>query len=309
MNTYKIQHKIITLSSLDFFEIKWPEIDIEGFLVKNWSSSFWNISDWGGWLVSKEIDAENWMNAINKFRNEFQVIAQNLALVSQCYFDFLWWSYLIEKTNDNPERIFILKHINDIPPIWLVFTREYYESFKTIQSTPELKGKESFFTYMQEANNSFWYFARLSLLCGALESLAWRIEKMNEEWNPYFTYDKIRMKKILGWKLLQTIFWESWLRHKIQHGESISNFYDKDYVAIIYEKILLFLNEEYDLSLDMTILYPQRHYYGNSEYLIYPYRLKNVGKILDLTNFKAGFPESDNENDYVPVRAIEGEEY
>lgn len=297
MNTYLIIHKIKTLSQLDFFDINWTKVNIDWYEINNWQYSVWLWTTWDAWIVKKEIKSDNWIWAINKFRNDFKEISYKFSLISQCYFDFLGESFIILKQNDNEERKFLLRFFNDTSPVWLVFTEEVYNSFVKLNNIEELKWNQ-FFVYMNELNVTIWYYAKLWILCSALESLAWKIEK-EKSWVKYFTYDTKKMKSILSWKLYNKIFWTDWLRHKIQHWDSIDKFYWENYIDIIYKKILEYLNITYNLWINLDIINPQRHFYWNREYTQVFLKPRNNNIDIDLIYFNKENIRFNNDSDFV----------
>lgn len=278
MNKYRIQHKIKTLAQLSFSKPEWTEIEIDWYKIKN---RWFNIQQWpfwNAWIIEKNIEAWHYIEALNIFRRSFNIIAQRICFISQCYFEFLDESRLIEKLNNNPEKIFILHDIRDRVPVWLYFTEKELKDFKIIEK--ELIDNPCFM-YLQASNNTLWYHAKLSLLCSALEALAGKEEKESKEWI-YTTYNKDIMKIILWDNYYNKIFGKNWLRHKIQHWDFINDFYWENYIEIIYKKILEYFNNRFSLNFDTNIISPQRHFYWNLEYVNLFLKPKSQEQKIDL---------------------------
>lgn len=307
MNKYLIIHKIKTLSSLNFFDIDWTKVNIDWYEIENWQYSIWKWATWNSWIVKKEVENINIDWAINKFRNDFKEISYKISLISQCYFDFLWEWFLILKQNNNEKRRLLLRFFNDIPPIWLTFTKDVYNSFIKLHNVDNLKWNQ-FFVYMNELNITVWYYAKLWILCSALESLSWKVEKQNN-WKPYFTYDINKMKLILWWKLYDKVFWNNWLRHKIQHWDSIDKFYWDNYVDILYKKILEYLNLTYDLWINLNIVNPQRHFFWNREYTQVYLEPKSSEIEIDIRYFDKDNIKFNNDSDFILLNNSSIENY
>jgi hypothetical protein len=253
-------------------------IQIDGYNLENYWFSLEEWLYWDARIVEKVIDSENYINAINLFRKEFNLISQKLCFISQCYFDFLNQSYLVEKLSDNSERIFFLFHICENLPVGLIFDDNDFSNYKSIEWI-----ENACFMYLQSCNNSVWYVSKISLLCSALEALAWKVEKEDEKtWRTYTTYDRKVMKKILWGSYMDKIFWDDWLRHKVQHWDYIHKYKDENFVDLIYKKILEFFNKSYSLNLDTDIMSPQRHFFENKSFLKCFLKPSNISQKIDL---------------------------
>ncbi len=194
-NIYKIQHVARTLAQIHLYEDEaWKtDFTIDWFIIKQW---WYSLAKWpygNAWVVEKEIKAINWLEAINIFRKEFDLVAQKLSLISQCYLNFLSYSFLVEKLNDNEYNIFFLNIVRDREAVPLHFWVQHLKDYKLLN---ELWNNEAF-KYLQEYNNTIWYYPKAMLLCSSLEALAWKETKINEEWVEYQTYDKDKMIEIL----------------------------------------------------------------------------------------------------------------
>lgn len=278
MNTYKIQHKIHTLSEVsihpDANYLVCPEFMIEWFRFTpfEFNSANQHLLE-KAWIVEKEVHSNTAFEWLNLFRLELNKISPKIAFLSQCYFEYLSQSFLILRLNDNPENKFICRDVTPTEGVPLHFQDQELTDYNLLMSIPELRDNQSFI-YLQDYYNSTSWRPKAMLLFSALEALAGRIEKMDDEWNSYFTYDKSRMIQILWKELYNTVFWRDWLRHKLNHWEDISRYFQemvqvwKDYGSEIYLKIIQYFNRNYWLSISEEVVNPWRHFFGNMQYLL-----------------------------------------
>ena len=140
MEKYLIQHKIKTLAHLEvgfdggsnIDEVVDPHMEVEGYKFIHWQ--FDMVHTWQGdaWIVSKEINSDNAFNAVNEFRVGLAKIIEKIAFVSQCYIDFSRESFLVYKLENNPQDIFWLRYVKEVPGVGLNFGKEEYESYQKI---------------------------------------------------------------------------------------------------------------------------------------------------------------------------------
>ncbi len=271
-----------------------PEIIIDWFKITQVNQDFYDsMKTENFWIIEKEISAENWIQARNDFKNKFFPIANKLWFISQCYFNFLWESYIIKKLSNNPRRIFYYYDVNHVDPVWLVFSKNELDCYVNLAKFKNNPILDLAFIYLQVSNNTVWWHARIMLLFAALEALAWKSEKLDKDWVEYTSYNKSEMIKILWSKNFNDLFWNGWLRHKIDHWDDISSFFLKmseewiDYLAVIYNKIIIYINSIYNISINTNIILPQRHPFWNIEYswnFYIPNKINIQINLLDCVN-------------------------
>jgi hypothetical protein len=278
MNTYKVQHKVHTLSQISIHKISDyrvpPEFTIEWFRIIpfEYIPAQQHLSE-KAWIVEKEVKWNNAFEALDLFYVEFNKISPKIAFLSQCYFEYLSQSFVILKMNDNPEKKFVCRDVSSINGIPLHFQDQEIIDFNIIMNTEELKDNQVFI-YLQDYYNSTVWRSKAMLLFAALEALAGRVEKTDPDWNNYFTYDKARMKRILWNELYNIVFWPNWLRHKLNHWDDISGHFQQmqelwtDYWTEIYLKIIHYFNHYYWLKISEEVVNPWRHFFGNLQYLL-----------------------------------------
>jgi len=265
MNTYLFEQKIKTLSYLSVGlnnTIKgYPEMNIEDYIFTQWDFNYSLGLSGDAWLVSKEIEAENCIEAFNYFRNNLDKIIQKIGFISQCYMDFYKESFLFFKINNNPEKVFFYKKIQDRNPVGLEFSDNELSDYQKllIFQFPEV------FRFLQECRNTIGYIPRLMLLFAALEAMCDKRENISKDGSIYITYDKNKMKIILGHELFDEIFGINGVRHKLYHGEMVYFIFEKDYVGEVYKNILCYFNKKQGININIDVISPQRHFYDNFE--------------------------------------------
>jgi len=266
MNRYLIEHKIKTLShlgaGLNDGKNK-PEMRIYDYIFSQWDFNY--SEGWKGdaWLVKKEILSDSGINAINRFRGELDKITQKIAFISQCYMDFYREPFLLYKTENNQDRIFFYKHIQERKGVGLQFNKEELNDYEKIK---RFKYPEAF-RFLQESCNTIGYIPKLLLLFSTLEALCGKIEKENDDGKTYITYDKSEMKKILGFDLYNEVFGPKGIRHKLNHGELVDFVFGKNYVNEIYKSIVCYFNTNFNTKIKRDIISPQRHFYDNYQFI------------------------------------------
>lgn len=264
MNQYIIQQKIKTISSLGFFEkdALVPMIinDIE---FNQWDFSIPDGCKGDAWVAKGKEGAGNYREAFANFRKKLSKIVPKVAFVSQCYMDYVQESFLVFRINDNPDKITFMHHVSSRGATGLMFMEDEKENLDKI----DLDNNE-FFWYMNDCYNTTGYIAKLLLMFAALESLAGKEIKTDDEGNEYENYNKDTMKEILGNGLFNEIYGKDGLRHKLTHGEYIDpSFSGTNYVESLHKLILEYFNKKYKTKLDTGITHPQRHPFGNSYYM------------------------------------------
>lgn len=267
MNKYLVEQKIKTLSKLSIGlnnnQRKFPEMIIDGYVFIQWDFNFYK--GWLGyaWLVKKEIEAKSCTEATNIFGQELDKIVQKVGFVSQCYMDFYREPFLFYKINNNNNKIFFYKHIQEIKGVGLPFGDKELNDYKKIK---KFKFSATF-RFLQECRNTIGYMPKLMLLFSALEAMCDKKEIEKEDGSVYTTYDKDKMKKILDHSLYDEVFGENGIRHKLNHGVMINSVFSKNYVDEIYKSILCYFNQKQKTNVNKDVISPQRHFYDNQEYL------------------------------------------
>lgn len=257
MNKYKIQHIAKTLAKIHIYDKEYWKIDIDLDWYKfiQWWFNIAKWAYWKTWIIEKEILALNWIDAINLFKKDLKIIVDKLSLISQCTIEYNNQSFLVYKINDNINNNFIFRKTDKISGVWLTISSLHMNDYKKL----DLFDKSIVLEYLSESSKVFSYHAKISLLCSALEGLSWK--KVSSNW--FINYNRSEMKKILWNEDFDKIFWVWWLRHSIQHWDSLEKFKNINYYDIIYSKIIKYFNNKYWLNISENVKFPQRNFDWN----------------------------------------------
>jgi hypothetical protein len=280
MNLYKVQHRLKTLSALE------QPFDCRSFNFRSWETKEWFKSDF--WIAEREIEAENYLEAMKIFQKELPPIVKRLAFVSQCYFDHLVEPFLIY--TENPGRIIFVRNSEQVNGARLVFGVNEKKSLEKLDEFAPL----SFYEYLQESTNAISHLGRLSMLIKALEGLAGQTKKIEKcecgKERGYSVINSDMLGQILNDKALYNkLFGKGGVRHKLSHGSDIE--LDDDYARKIYDAIVNYFNKKFGTEINTNIRFPQRNFYGNYRISEGFFRLKSgaveidLRKITELINF------------------------
>lgn len=300
MNKYLIEQKIKTLSclhiGLNYNSGQFPKMIIDDYIFTQWDFNIAQGCLGDAWLVKKEVEANNCVEALQTFRNILDKIVQRVGFISQCYMDFYKEPFLFYKINDNNDKIFFYKHFQERKGAGLQFNEEELSDYQKLQ---DFKFPETF-KFLQECRNTIGYVPKLILLFSALEALCNKIEIDKDDGSRYITYDKNEMKKILGCQLFNAVFGSDGIRHKLNHGEMVDEAFGKDYVDEIYKSIICYFNTECKTKIN-NVVRPPRKFQDNYEFINLWLKPKNNFEI-NLKNCISRFLNKD-------TNSIEGYEY
>ncbi len=291
MNHYIIQQKINTISDLSILAegVSVPMI-IDGMQFSQWDFNLAEGCIGNAWIAEYQEEAENYHGAVLNFRKRLSKIVPKIAFISQCYMDYTSESFLVYKINENVDKTaFIYRTTNRGAP-GLMFMEEEKENFDNLNLE-----NDEFFWYMNDCYNTTGYTAKLLLMFAALESLAGKEVKIDAEGKEYETYNKVNMKAILGNDLFNEIYGLRGLRHKLTHGEYIDEIFSgKNYVEVLHNLILEYMNKNFSVKLNTSVVHPQRHPFGNA-YVTRTFIKPKEGHNIEMTlkNVLADFETGD----------------
>ncbi|MFA5022805.1 MAG: hypothetical protein WC385_01540 [Candidatus Paceibacterota bacterium] len=252
---YLIEHWIETLATN---AVKTGDGRLDSFSRDEivFSHSEFNFRDgWIGhnWIASGTIDADDHITAINSFRGKLIKIIPKIALISQCYIDFISQSFLVIKED---RELAFFRYVNNIEPTPLMFMENELKALDILLENGDIP--EEFYYRWNDLVNSYGYTSKLLNIISAIESLT---KKPNGE------KDWEKRKLILGEDLVTHLWGPSGLRHRLSHGDYYIKDDDKNYLDLIHQKIISYFND-YVLKeklLATDIIKPQRHFFGNKE--------------------------------------------
>lgn len=288
MKTYKIEYQITTLLENSLLKDGKPtHFDRMGIKFEQWDFNY--TEGWIGdkWICTKTIDAENWIKAINSFRNNLKIVIPRFALIGQCYIDYLNQPFLITK-----DDIGVFNYIKDSSPVPLNISENSLKALDILIENDDIPN--AFFYYWKEATNTIGYSSKLLLMFSAIESL---ITKNNKT-------DYNKLKNILGEELKKELWGEKGnsnnsIRNRLVHGEHFdSKFSNKrNFVEEIHKKVINYFNQNvFKEYLIEDVVGPQRNFYDNINRATWMIKNKenkamNLKNVLD--DFKNGWQDKD----------------
>ena len=214
-------------------------------------------SAWGtqnGWIVAKEISADNVDAAYEDFYSRIYPIIDKLAFVTQCYTFIELEPYFIKRP-DRPE--FFLRHSKERRPVPLHFGPDELES---VQALEKYAQRGDAFRPLREAINTSGFATRLVMLTSALEGIAGEIEKGKTD------REYIETKILEDKELCNNIFqYTDGIRNQLLHGKKIDTALhgDTPYPEIIYQKIVEYFNKYHDTKINTDVKGAPRNIGGN----------------------------------------------
>jgi hypothetical protein len=251
---YLCQRRIRTLAENYVFtnETDFPKFSHDGIEYEPWSFNWGDGAIGYSWLASIEIEAMNLEEAHQIFRKKLLDSTPKIALISQCYTEFLFQPFIIRNIEKDHAYFF---NIFDQDPVPLHFDEE---SLKALNMLHENIASSEFLNYWNDATNTVGVSPKMLLLFSAIEALCKK---------PNGNIDRAKRIKILG-EELEIKFFENGnkgLRHRLVHGEYFQqDDFDKNYVLLIHQSVILYFNGIFGESLIATdVVDPQRNFIEN----------------------------------------------
>src|SRR3989344_2963966 len=258
MKKYRIEHKILTLAHCAVMdkEKKPASCEIEGIEFSHWDFNFrdgWKDSD--AWIATTEIEAENFIDAINAFRARLNKLIPRVSLICQSYIEFTREPFIV---HDVSRDIAFFEYSQDVKSGGLMFMEKERDALVELLKHDEIS--EPFYYYWNDAVNASGYSAKLLLMFSAMEAMA---RKRNKS---VFKKPVDLYTKILGKDLAIEIFAdEDGLRNRLVHGEYFSgDDSGKNYLDTVHKKVVAYFNKEVFTNpfIEENVVSPQRHPFG-----------------------------------------------
>lgn len=253
MNTYIIEHKVRTLAELYEGIAGNGIFEFRGFQFRQWDFTIAQGAVGEAWIARKEIQAYDFLDAISSFRRDLLDIVRRVSFVSQCFTTAELESFFVFRINNNPSQSFYYNFSEDAGPVPLHFDEDEKTSLLKLEDFNRPMALE----YIAQSTRSATYTTRLAMLIIALESIAGEVTSGKTD------MEFIKKKILKDEDLHDEIFhFGTGVRNKIFHGKEIVAT-EKNYVKVVYDKIIDFFNEEYRTSIDRSVIDPQRTPFGN----------------------------------------------
>ncbi|MCX5725430.1 MAG: hypothetical protein NTX84_13130 [Nitrospirae bacterium] len=261
--SYRLEHRIHTLAQncIDGTSASRYAFTVEDVTFSQWPAGGTNPWEHQYWLATADIKAADYMTAWRILRSKLIRFVPRIALVSQCYIEFLGQPVLIKR--DDQDVAFI-HWIGEDGPNGLPFMERERKALEFLLRENELP--EEFFYYWNDATNCDGYASKLLLMLSAVETL---VATPTESGLPCKDYDK--MELILGSGVKKALWGEKGmsgdaLRNRLVHGE----YFDAedgsiDYVEAIHRRVIHYLNEVVfkERLIEEETVTPQRHPSGS----------------------------------------------
>ena len=273
---YFIEHWLQTLSQNGVMSESSPASFLR-LEIKFSHYDFSNQNGWreNAWIASGHIDAENHLEAVNKFRSKLQKIIPKISLIGQAYIDFVSQSFLVTKEGDN---FALLRYVTDTTPVPLMFMEKELSALDALMKNESIP--EEFYFHWNDMVNTSGSTPKFLSMFSAIEALSKR---------PNGKPDWEKRKLILGEELTNDL-WEisdNGLRHRLIHGNYfIKKDVEKDYFDLIHKKVIGYFNKNVfaENLIEENINQPQRHFFGNKEWILQFVRPRgrNTLNIIDI---------------------------
>jgi hypothetical protein len=216
------------------------------------------------WLAKGNIEASHIDEAYRQFNAKLAEIVPKVALISQCYTQYLNQPFLIHR--DDLDVAF-LKYRVETKGVGLMFREGELKALNLLLAHPEIP--EEFYYYWNDAVNSVGYSSKLALMMSAIEALASVFADKDKEKEKYYK----KIEEILGPELKLDLFGtkgssDQALRNRLVHGEYFNQSDSgKDYVGLVHKKIICYFNDGLfkEKLINEKVVRPQRHFVGNTE--------------------------------------------
>ncbi len=99
LNTYKIEHKILTLARCAVREKKNEpaSFEVDGVKFFHWDFNYQDAETGDAWIATSTITAANFLDAINELTKKLSKLIPRIAFISQSYTEYIFEPFLIYK--------------------------------------------------------------------------------------------------------------------------------------------------------------------------------------------------------------------
>lgn len=255
---YRIQHRIETLVHHAVMDNGTFETFTElGINLSLWDINWEDLWRQNYWLAEGIIEADHFNDAFGKFSRNISRICSRIALIRQCYLEYLAQPFLIHKNN---ETFAFINYVRGEKGVGLMFMDDERKALSLLIQNSLIP--EEFYFYWNDAVNTTGYSSKLLLMFSALEALVKAAEKKID-------YEKL--EEIFGEELKVAIWGEKRnsddaLRNRLVHGEYFKGSDSRiNFLEEVHKALIKYFNREI-LKNDLIsedVINPQRHLLGN----------------------------------------------
>lgn len=233
---YRLEHRIHALAQIG---IEGHAFTVEDVTFSQSPASAPNPFEHQYWLATAEIEADYYLTAWRNFRKQLVRIVPKIAVVSQCYIEFLGQPILIKRSDHD---VAFIHWIRQDGPVGLLFMEPERKALELLLRQDQLP--EEFFYYWNDATNCDGYGSKVLLMLSALEAL---VNVPTEKGPPQKDYKKLEL--ILGPELKKALWGEQGmssdaLRHRLVHGRYFeAEDGSVDFVEVLHHRVIRYLND------------------------------------------------------------------
>lgn len=241
MPRYLVTHKARTVADLDGC------FQLEGFKLANYSD---NAKD-EAWLISEVVTADSFLAAFNTSRQRLIPLVDALAFTTQCAFSLAGMSFMVHRTDDNPDCVVYFRHVKPRKTVGMALWKK--EQGEDISRLLRLENQAAL-RYFRESINAATSSACLAMMTTAAEALAGQSTITGECEKCSHTYqrggtDRTKLEAILGADANRELYKRKGsLRNRLMHGHSIDEDAAEALCREVYRRILFYLKKELGLG-------------------------------------------------------------
>jgi len=233
---YEIQCRVEALAQ---FEMK-SNSEASSFISDRIHFSHWGKGLLRGdnfWLAKVIVKAGNKNEAMGCFNKAMARLIPQIAFISQCYIEFASQPFLMKRFDKN---FAFFRYVQESEGIGLMFGEREKKALEILLIAKEVPG--AFYSYWNDAVNTFGYSSKLLLLCAALDALGKAdLSRGDRKYKEKF-YQKI--EEIIGPELKKDLWGtkedpNSGLRQRLVHGDYLGqDDVEKNYVELLHKRII-----------------------------------------------------------------------
>ncbi|WP_342347072.1 hypothetical protein [uncultured Nitrospira sp.] len=278
---YEIQSRVEALAQIAMTF----NSETSSFLLDEIYFSLWDRGPFNGsnfWLAKVIVKAGNKNEAFDCFNKKMARVIPQIAFISQCYTEFACQPFLVKRLD---KSFAFFRYVQESEGVGLMFGDREKKALEILLIDKVIPG--AFYSYWNDAVNTFGYSSKILLLCAALDALGKAgLSREDKKYKEKF-YQKI--EEIIGLELKQDLWGtkvdpNSGLRQRLVHGDYLGqDDVEKNYADLLHKRIIKYFNETIlkEKLLEEDVVDPLRNILGHKE--AYQNYIRSKGnKSLDL---------------------------
>ena len=265
---YHLEQRIHTLAA-NVLGFDHATSEAPSFTAEDVTFSFWQVKPNDGywthlyWLASYDVEANDFRSARQEFVKRLVRLVPRIAVVSQCYAEYVTEPFLILRKDSD---VAFIRWVGERVSVGLMFMENEQKALDLLLHNSEIP--EEFYYYWNDATNSSGYASKLVLMFSAVEAL---VKIPTAKGRPQKDWEKLEL--ILGPELKKDLWGtenehRNPLRHRLIHGEYFRpEDGQKDYLLCLHQKVVAYLNDRIlkEELLQQNVVNPQRRPFDNKQ--------------------------------------------